>query len=130
MIYPREVYAWMRKRIREVHKPLSLTAAIEKRGGMDNYSPFGALLLYVHRDAVVVVDRQLRKPFLQLDGRQGKLDGKLDDRQGKLDATWMNVAHCVACHERTACETAIWDDCRPEGKQNAGVGGVGRRTLR
>ncbi|KAH8062173.1 hypothetical protein JL722_3083 [Aureococcus anophagefferens] len=53
MVYPREIYAWMRARIR-------------------------------------------------------KIDGR------KMTGEWVNVAPCVACHEPTACETAIWDDCKPE----------------
>ena len=101
MVYPREIYAWMRARIRKVHKPLSLAKALRRRGPMDNYSPFGALLLYVHPDAVTVVRHHLRNPYLQIDGR-------------KMTGEWVNVAHCVACHEPTACETAIWDDCKPE----------------
>ena len=48
-----------------------------------------------------MVRRHLRSPYIQLDGKH-------------MTAEWVNVAHCIACHEPTACESAIWGDCRPE----------------
>ena len=76
VVFPRAVYAWMRQRLEERHPEGSdLRAAVRRlfgpeRGHMDNYAPFGALLFYLHRDAVhVVKPGALRVAFLQLDGK-------------------------------------------------------------
>lgn len=102
LIYPRDAYSWMRKRIRKKHKGDNLATIIKARGHMDNYSPFAALLLYLHNDSVSVVHGHLRSPYVQLDGKH-------------MDNVSMNVAHCLACHGPTTCETAIWDTCKPPG---------------